>query len=119
MKNYLFPFSFLLLSLGIQAEKPQWGIPDTISHYPIGPGAVYTHIEFTQKPIQLHQITLDLNNEYNAVEVYPSNGKTPDASRETTSSQCKSNSYEGHRAFLGVNHDLFHYTGQTLSLIHI
>ena len=33
MKNYLFPFSFLLLSLGIQAEKPQWGIPDTISHY--------------------------------------------------------------------------------------
>lgn len=75
MKNYLFPFSFLLLSLGIQAEKPQWGIPDTISHYPIGPGAVYTHIEFTQKPIQLHQITLDLNNEYNAVEVYPSNGR--------------------------------------------
>ena len=113
MKNYLFPFSFLLLSLGIQAEKPQWGIPDTISHYPIGPGAVYTYIEFTQKPIQLHQITLDLNNEYNAVEVYPSNGKTPDASRETTSSQCKSNSYEGHRAFFGVNHDLFHYTGQT------
>ena len=42
MKNYLFLFSFLLLSLGIQAEKPQWGIPDTISHYPIGPGAVYT-----------------------------------------------------------------------------
>ena len=75
MKNYLFPFSFLLFSLGIQAEKPQWGIPDTISHYPIGPGAVYTHIEFTQKPIQLHQITLDLNNEYNAVEVYPSNGR--------------------------------------------
>ena len=78
-EKLLFPFSFLLLSLGIQAEKPQWGIPDTISHYPIGPGAVYTHIEFTQKPIQLHQITLDLNNEYNAVEVYPSNGKTPDA----------------------------------------
>ena len=74
---------------------------------------MYTHIEFTQKPIQLFQVTLDLNDEYNAVEVYPSNGKTPDATRETTSSQCRRNSYEGHRAFFGVNHDLFHYSGQT------
>lgn len=113
MKNSIALAACLSLGLVAQAEKPQWGTPDTIAHYPIGPGAVYTHIEFTQKPIQLFQVTLDLNDEYNAVEVYPSNGKTPDATRETTSSQCRSNSYEGHRAFFGVNHDLFHYSGQT------
>lgn len=113
MKKLLFLSALPCWAFVALAEAPQWGTPDTIAHYPIGPGAVYTHIEFTQKPIQLHQVTLDLTDEYNTIEVYPSNGKTPDVSRETTSSQCKNNSYEGHRAIFGVNHDLFHYSGQT------
>ena len=74
---------------------------------------MYARIEFTKKPLHVFQTTIDLNNPYNNVELYPSNLKTPDPQRETTSSQCKNNTYAGHRSFCGVNHDLFHYSNQT------
>ena len=103
----------MVTALSAGAQAPDWGKGDTIEYYSIGPGAMYARIEFTKKPLHVFQTTIDLNNPYNNVELYPSNLKTPDPQRETTSSQCKSNTYAGHRSFCGVNHDLFHYSNQT------
>lgn len=79
----------MVTALSAGAQAPDWGKGDTIEYYSIGPGAMYARIEFTKKPLHVFQTTIDLNNPYNNVELYPSNLKTPDPQRETTSSQCK------------------------------
>lgn len=103
----------MAVAISAGAQMPDWGVADTIEYYPVGPGAVYARIEFKKKPLHVFQTTIDLNDLYNSIELYPSNKRTPDARRETTTSQCRNNTYSGHRVFCGVNHDLFHYSYQT------
>lgn len=112
-KTVVLLLMYFAIGSEMNAQSPDWGKADTIEHYSIGPGATYTRMSFKKKKLDVHQTTIDLNNPYNNVELYPSNKKTPDSKRETTTSQCINNSYEGHRVFCGVNHDLFHYSGQT------
>jgi len=100
-------------ALAARAEvppMPNWGAPDTLAHYQVGPGTYYTHIHFPSKPLHLYITKVDMNNPYNRMEQYQSNNRVPDRSRETTLSQTRSNSYEGHKVFAAVNHDFYDFT---------
>lgn len=114
MKKISVILGLLVISCYTFAAKYDWGEPDTLAHYQIGPGTYYTSIKFYKKVVNLHQLTVDLNEPLNTVELFPSHGYAPDLSRETVSDQCLRNSSEGHRVVGGINHDLFYYTNSAL-----
>ena len=110
MKHILVLFA-LLWPLTIQAQSLSWGIADTLSHHSIGPGVFFTELIYPEKPLAIYITTVDLTNPHNLIESYPSNGKVPDASGQTTSAQCKDNTTEAHRVVMGINHDFFDING--------
>lgn len=91
------------------ASAPDWGRVDTLEHYKIGPGAVYTKIHFPDYPLYIYTTEIDLTNEYTKIEQVQSNDKVPDLVRETTLSQSLRNTTDGHRVYCAVNHDFFNY----------
>lgn len=120
MTKYLLSSLFLSVSSlsawAVVPVMPDLGQADTLAHYPIGPGAVYTHIHFPKLPIHMFITEIDLNNPYNTVEQYSSNNRVPDKPRETTTSMCKNNSSAGHQVFLGVNHDFYDFGTQHVAV---
>lgn len=96
---------------------PGWGKADTLEHYPVGPGVLYSKIQFPDAPLFVYVAKIDLTNPHNQIEQIQAEDKVPSASMETTSSQCKRNTYANHRVVCGVNHDFFSAaTGTTMSI---
>ncbi|MGL4332171.1 MAG: phosphodiester glycosidase family protein [Bacteroidales bacterium] len=102
--------SFSLTAFPVVPPAPKWGAPDTLAHYQVGPGSIYTHIHFPDKPLHVYVTKVDLTNPYNKMEQYQSNNRVPDKPRETTLSQTRSNSSPGHKVYAGINHDFYDFS---------
>lgn len=98
-------------------QFPLWGKADTLEHYPVGPGILYSKIQFPDAPLYVYVAKIDLTNPQNQIEQIQAEGKVPSAALETTTNQCKRNTYANHRVVCGVNHDFFSWsTGTTMSI---
>lgn len=98
-------------------QFPLWGKADTLEHYPVGPGVVYSKIQFPEAPLYVYVTQIDLTNPNNQIEQIQAENKVPSATMETTTSQCLQNTYTNHRVVCGVNHDFFSWeTGTTIAV---
>ncbi len=54
-------------------------VVDTLSYRQVAPGTMYTYMSFPEYPMNVHMLTIDLRNQYNAVETFQASdhvGKT-------------------------------------------
>lgn len=109
MKKFKLLFSALLIfySAYASANLPDWGRADTLERYSVGPGAIYTKIQFPEYPLYIYLTEIDLTNEHTKIEQVQSNGIVPDTRRETTLNQSIRNTSKGHRVYCATNHDFF------------
>lgn len=90
-------------------QYPAWGVADTLARYSIGPGIIYTEINFKTAPLRVFVTEIDLNNELNNIEQYQYD--VPNYSGDAVSTQCKENwSINNARVVSGVNNDFFVYS---------
>ncbi|BEH00102.1 phosphodiester glycosidase family protein [Bacteroides sedimenti] len=48
---------------------------DTLAYRQVGPGTFYTYMRLPELPINVHMMTIDLNNQYNTVETFQANNR--------------------------------------------
>jgi len=49
---------------------------DTLVYRQVGPGAMYINMHLSEYPINVHMMTIDLNNQYNTVETFQAYNRT-------------------------------------------
>lgn len=81
---------------------------DTIVHKVVGPGATYTSIYISDIPIYTYILKLDMQNPYNKIETFLANDSIPGT--ELVTHACERMTYEGHKAYCGINGDFFNVT---------
>jgi len=57
---------------------------DTLVYKQVGPGIMYTFMNLTDYPLNVHMMTIDLNNQYNTVETFQANNRTGSVEKMTT-----------------------------------
>ena len=78
-----------------------------MSRYTIGPGTIYTEVDFPNAPLRVFVTEIDLNDENNTVEHYQYDMPS---SRATVMAQSKENwQLNKRRVLSAVNHDFFDY----------
>lgn len=87
-------------------DKPYY--VDTLEHKVVGPGAVYTSLYIPDMPVYAYILKLDMQNPYNKIETFLANDSIPGT--ELVTRACERLTYEGHKAYCGINGDFFNVT---------
>lgn len=87
-------------------EKPHY--IDTLECKVVGPGAIYTSIYIPDIPAYTYILKLDMHNPYNKIETFLANDSIPGT--ELVTHACERMTYEGHKAYCGINGDFFNVT---------
>lgn len=56
---------------------------DTLVYRQVGPGVMYASLNFPDYPLNVHMMTVDLNNQYNSVETFQANNKVGSVEKMT------------------------------------
>lgn len=81
---------------------------DTLECKVVGPGAIYTSIYIPDIPAYTYILKLDMQNPYNKIETFLANDSIPGT--ELVTHACERMTYEGHKAYCGINGDFFNVT---------
>ena len=115
--NFLLFFLFCLFCFGL----PTWsrcpidinGVSkkvDTLVYRQVGPGTMYTNMRLSEYPINVHMMTIDLNNQYNTVETFQAYDRT--GSTENMTHVYSRLASSGHTPIGSVNGNFWTVSGQ-------
>lgn len=113
--RYLLLLSFLTLGPLAWSRCPIdiWGVSkkiDTLTYRQVGPGIRYAFMRLPEYPINVHMMTIDLNNQYNTVETFQSYDRT--GSTESMTHAYSRLSSTGHTPIGSVNGNFWVVSGQ-------
>ena len=114
MKKILFSL-YLAMAAGTMLAGTTWQLlgvdysVDTLFHAKIGPGTTQTSLYFTNGSTEMRVFytTIDMTNPWLTLRAVSATDKT--AGNETVSAMAQRNDGAGHRFFVGINADFFHF----------
>ena len=83
---------------------------DTLVYRQVGPGTMYTYMRLPEYPINVHMMTIDLNNPYNIVETFQAYDRAGSTERMTNAYTRLASS--GHTPIGGINGNFWIVSGQ-------